>query len=101
MNFSSGSSVRSLKPSSTRPEVGGAPELRVVVLPPGVRPSEAAPRAGVFVTEILRFRAMASGAFDWFPGWRRADSRVFGRPGVGLTLAARVARRRPRTGGVT
>jgi hypothetical protein len=44
-------------------------------------------------------RRLLSGGCGWFSGWRRADSRVSCR--LGLTHKASVARRRPRTFGVT
>ena len=44
--------------------------------------------------------AVTSDLSGWFWGWRRADSESARRP-VGLTGKGRVARRRPRTFGVT
>jgi hypothetical protein len=44
--------------------------------------------------------AVTSDRCGWFSGWRRADSRVLRRL-PGLTGKASVARRRPRTFGVT
>ena len=44
--------------------------------------------------------AVTSDPSGWFSGWRRADSRLLCRL-LGLTGSARVARRRPRTTGVT
>jgi hypothetical protein len=44
--------------------------------------------------------AVTSDQFGWFSGWRRADSETARRP-AGLTGKASVARRRPRTFGVT
>src|SRR5271165_2708365 len=44
--------------------------------------------------------AVTSDLSGWFSGWRRADSRLLRRL-LGLTGKASVARRRPRTAGVT
>ena len=44
--------------------------------------------------------AVTSGRCGWFSGWRRADSRLLCRLPC-LTGKACVARRRPRTSGVT
>ena len=49
---------------------------------------------------VARVWAVTSGRCGWFSGWRRADSRRLCRP-PGLTGKACVARRRPRTFGVT
>ena len=49
---------------------------------------------------VVRVWAVTSGRCGWFSGWRRADSRRLCRV-PGLTGLACVARRRPRTSGVT
>jgi len=49
---------------------------------------------------VLGAWAVTSGLSGWFSGWRRADSRRLCRL-LGLTGKACVARRRPRTAGVT